>query len=141
VRRSAETGYGSRGGPLTVRARDGSGNTATKTFTLTVNPASPLVITNGTDQLSDATVGVAYEVGLFPGGGVPPYMWSHVAGTLPPAFPCRHPPVVSKAQPQRPEHSPSPFGSTTATANPQPSSSPSGCCPERLCYPLLLLLT
>ena len=28
------------------------------------------MITNGTDQLSDATVGVAYEVGLFPGGGV-----------------------------------------------------------------------
>ena len=69
---------------FTVRARDGAGNTATKTFTLTVDPASPLVITNGTDQLSDATVGVAYEVGLFPGGGVPPYTWSHVAGTLPP---------------------------------------------------------
>src|SRR5262245_12305868 len=71
---------------FTVRARDQAGNTATKTFTLTVDPASPLVITNGTDQLSDATVGVAYEVGLFPGGGVPPYTWSHVAGTLPPGL-------------------------------------------------------
>jgi len=71
---------------FTVRARDGAGNTATKTFTLTVDPASPLVITNGTDQLSDGTVGVAYEVGLFPGGGVPPYTWSHVAGTLPPGL-------------------------------------------------------
>jgi trimeric autotransporter adhesin len=71
---------------FTVRARDGAGNTATKTFTLTVDPASPLVITNGTDQLSDGTVGVAYEVGLFPGGGVPPYSWSHVAGTLPPGL-------------------------------------------------------
>jgi hypothetical protein len=71
---------------FTVRARDGAGNTATKTFTLTVDPASPLVITNGTDQLSDATVGVAYEVGLFPGGGVPPYTWSQVAGTLPPGL-------------------------------------------------------
>jgi hypothetical protein len=71
---------------FTVRARDGAGNTATKTFTLTVDPASPLVITNGTDQLSDGGVGVAYEVGLFPGGGVPPYTWSHVAGTLPPGL-------------------------------------------------------
>jgi hypothetical protein len=71
---------------FTVRARDGAGNTATKTFTLTVDPASPLVITNGTDQLSDGTVGVPYEVGLFPGGGVPPYTWSHVAGTLPPGL-------------------------------------------------------
>jgi hypothetical protein len=71
---------------FTVRARDGAGNTAIKTFTLTVDPASPLVITNGTDQLSDATVGVPYEVGLFPGGGVPPDSWSHVAGTLPPGL-------------------------------------------------------
>lgn len=71
---------------FTVRARDGAGNTATKTFTLTVDPASPLVIANGTDQLPDGTVGVAYETGLFPGGGTPPYTWSHVAGTLPPGL-------------------------------------------------------
>ena len=71
---------------FTVRARDGAGNTATRTFTLTVDPASPLVITNGTDQLRDGTVGVAYEASLFPGGGVPPYTWSHVAGTLPPGL-------------------------------------------------------
>jgi trimeric autotransporter adhesin len=71
---------------FTVRARDGAGNTATKTFTLTVDPASPLVITNGTDQLRDGTVGVAYEASLFPGGGVPPYTWSQVAGTLPPGL-------------------------------------------------------
>lgn len=71
---------------FTVRARDQAGNTATKTFTLTVDPASPLVITNGTDQLRDGTVGVAYEASLFPGGGVPPYTWSHVAGLLPPGL-------------------------------------------------------
>ena len=71
---------------FTVRARDGAGNTATKTFTLTVDPASPLVITNGTDQLRDGTVGVAYEASLFPGGGTPPYSWTHVAGTLPPGL-------------------------------------------------------
>ena len=71
---------------FTVRVRDQAGNTATKTFTLTVDPASPLVITNGTDQLRDGTVGVFYEASLFPGGGVPPYSWSHVAGTLPPGL-------------------------------------------------------
>jgi hypothetical protein len=71
---------------FTVRARDGAGNTATKTFTLTVDPAAPLVITNGTDQLRDGTVGVAYETGVFASGGVQPYRWSHVAGTLPPGL-------------------------------------------------------
>ena len=71
---------------FTVRARDGAGNTATKTFTLTVDPADPLVITNGTDQLRDGTVGVFYEAAVFPGGGTPPYSWSHVAGTLPPGL-------------------------------------------------------
>jgi hypothetical protein len=71
---------------FTVRARDQAGNTATKTFTLTVDPASPLVITNGTDQLRDGTVGEPYEASLFPGGGVPPYAWSHVGGTLPPGL-------------------------------------------------------
>jgi hypothetical protein len=71
---------------FTVRARDQAGNTATRTFTLTVDPASPLVITNGTDQLRDGQVGVAYEASLFPGGGTPPYSWSHVAGTLPPGL-------------------------------------------------------
>jgi hypothetical protein len=71
---------------FTVRARDGAGNTATKTFTLTVDPPSPLVINNGTDQLRDGNVGVSYEASLFPAGGTPPYSWSHVAGTLPPGL-------------------------------------------------------
>lgn len=71
---------------FTVRVRDQAGNTATKTFTLTVDPASPLVITNGTDQLRDGNVGVSYQASLFPGGGTPPYSWSHVAGTLPPGL-------------------------------------------------------
>ncbi|HET6667673.1 MAG TPA: putative Ig domain-containing protein [Intrasporangium sp.] len=71
---------------FTVRARDGAGNTATKTFTLTVDPPSPLIINNGTDQLRDGNVGVAYEASLFPAGGTPPYSWSHVGGTLPPGL-------------------------------------------------------
>ena len=71
---------------FTVRARDQAGNTATKTFTLSVDPALPLVITNQTDRLPDGHVGVTYAVGLFPGGGVPPYRWSLVGGTLPPGL-------------------------------------------------------
>lgn len=100
---------------FTVRARDGAGNTATKTFTLTVDPADPLVITNGTDQLSDGTVGVAYEVGLFPGGGVPPYTWSHVAGTLPPG-------LFVQASPGRVKGTPTTAGTFTFTVRVDDSS-------------------
>jgi Putative Ig domain len=98
-----------------VRARDGAGNTATKTFTLAVDPASPLVITKGTDQLSDGTVGVAYEVGLFPGGGVPPYTWSHVAGTLPPG-------LSVQASPGRVRGTPTTAGTFTFTVRVADSS-------------------
>ena len=71
---------------FTVRVRDGAGNTATKTFTLTVDPANPLIINNGTDVLTSGRVGVAYNNGLFPLGGTPPWTWSHIAGTLPPGL-------------------------------------------------------
>lgn len=71
---------------FTVRVRDGAGNSATATFSLTVDPAAPLVITNQSDVLPAGRVGVPYETGLFPGGGVPPYRWSHAGGTLPPGL-------------------------------------------------------
>jgi Putative Ig domain len=71
---------------FTVRARDQAGNSATKTFTLSVDPAAPLVITNQSDQLPDGQVGVAYATGLFPGGGVPPWRWTLAGGTLPPGL-------------------------------------------------------
>ena len=71
---------------FTVRATDQAGNTDTRTFSLTVDPANPLVITNQSAQLPDGKVSVAYETGLFPGGGTPPYRWSHVGGTLPPGL-------------------------------------------------------
>jgi hypothetical protein len=93
---------------FTVRARDQAGNTATKTFTLTVDPASPLVITNGTDQLRDGTVGAPYEASLFPGGGVPPYTWSHVGGTLPPG-------LTVQASPGRVRGTPTAAGTFTFT--------------------------
>ena len=71
---------------FTVQARDQSGNTARKTFTLTVDPARPLVITNGSDVLSPGQVGVSYAIGVFADGGTPPYRWSLVAGQLPPGL-------------------------------------------------------
>jgi putative Ig domain-containing protein len=71
---------------FTVRAKDGVGNTATKTFSLTVDPAAPLIINNGSDQLAAGKVGTPYETGLFPLGGVPPWRWSFVSATLPPGL-------------------------------------------------------
>lgn len=93
---------------FTVRARDGAGNTATKTFTLTVDPAAPLVVTNGVDQLTNARLGVFYENGLFAGGGVPPYSWAHVAGTLPPG-------LAVQASPGRVRGTPTTAGTFTFT--------------------------
>ena len=100
---------------FTVRATDDAGNTATKSFSLTVDPASPLVITNVGDQLPDGKVGVAYETGVFPGGGVPPYQWSHVAGTLPPG-------LSVQASPGRVKGTPAAAGSFTFTLRVDDSS-------------------
>lgn len=91
-----------------VQAKDGSGNTATKTFSLTVDPASPLVITNESDQLPNGSVGIPYETGLFPGGGVPPYVWSHASGTLPPG-------LFVQASPGRVKGTPTTAGTFTFT--------------------------
>ena len=70
---------------FTVRARDGAGNTATRTFTLTVDPAAPLEF-NSPSQLTTGTVGASYFANLFASGGVTPYRWTRVAGALPPGL-------------------------------------------------------
>lgn len=93
---------------FTVQAQDEAGKTTTKTFTLTVDPASPLVINNGSGQLADGTVGVAYETGLFQLGGVPPWQWSFVTGTLPPG-------LVVQASPGRVKGTPTTAGTFTFT--------------------------
>jgi hypothetical protein len=71
---------------FTVEVRDNAGNRARKTFSLTINPPRPLVITNGSDQLSPGQVGVSYAIGVFADGGIPPYRWSLIAGQLPPGL-------------------------------------------------------
>ena len=70
---------------FTVQARDPAGNTTTKTFSLTVDAARPLVLTN-TGQLTAGRVGVSYAIGVFADGGTPPYNWSLAAGQLPPGL-------------------------------------------------------
>ena len=71
---------------FTVEARDQAGNTTRKSFSLTIDPPRPLVITNGTDVLAPGRVGVSYANGLFADGGIQPYRWSLAAGQLPPGL-------------------------------------------------------
>jgi hypothetical protein len=71
---------------FTVEARDEAGNTATKAFSITIEPPLPLVITNLSDELAPGTVSVAYQLQLFANGGVRPYSWSLTAGQLPPGL-------------------------------------------------------
>jgi Putative Ig domain len=70
---------------FTVEARDPAGNRTSKTFSLTVDAARPLVLTNA-GQLGPGRVGVAYANGVFADGGTPPYNWSLPAGQLPPGL-------------------------------------------------------
>jgi hypothetical protein len=93
---------------FTVRATDGRGNTATRTFTLSVLPPSPLTITNQSDQLPDGRVGVAYATGLFPFGGTPPWSWSLAGGALPPG-------LALTASPGRVQGTPTTVGSYSFT--------------------------
>ena len=65
---------------FTVQVSDAAGSTATKQFTL--NIASILTITNNA-VLPDPVTGVAYTYALAATGGVPPYSWALVSGSLP----------------------------------------------------------
>jgi Putative Ig domain len=70
---------------FTVLARDQAGNRATRTFTITVNAARPLVITSPS-TLPAGTIGRSYAVGVFADGGTTPYTWTRTGGTLPPGL-------------------------------------------------------
>ena len=70
---------------FTVRVQDESGS-ATKTFTITINPPTPVVITLPGETSKAGTVGTAYFQNLFADGGSRPYTWSISAGQLPPGL-------------------------------------------------------
>jgi len=63
-----------------VQVTDANGVSTTGTLTLTIN-AAPLVIT--TTTLPVGQVGVPYSATLSATGGVTPYTWSVVSGSLP----------------------------------------------------------
>ncbi len=69
----------------TIQVKDETRATDTEIFEFEILPAEAPTIT--TEALSSGTVGEFYCCGnLFANGGVPPYTWSVVAGTLPPGL-------------------------------------------------------
>lgn len=70
---------------FTVKVEDQSGS-ATRTFSITINPPTSLVITLPGATSKAGTVGTAYFQNLFASGGAPPYTWSITAGQLPPGL-------------------------------------------------------
>jgi Putative Ig domain len=70
---------------FTIQVKDETRATDTETFSITILPPLPLVVT--TETLSNGTVGEFYCCGnLFASGGVQPYTWSVVSGALPPGL-------------------------------------------------------
>jgi hypothetical protein len=70
---------------FTIQVKDETRATDTETFSMTIQPTPPLVVT--TEALSDGSVGEFYCCGnLFASGGVPGYTWSVVSGELPPGL-------------------------------------------------------
>lgn len=66
---------------FTLKVTDAGNLTAEQEFTLTVDPL-PVAISTG-PSLAPGVVNVAYNKALAASGGVPPYAWSLVSGTLP----------------------------------------------------------
>ena len=83
---------------FTIQVKDGAGATAQQAFRITINPPTPVVITNqcaGPEPpcvLAPGAVGVNYPqagvagIQLFASGGVKPYQWAIAAGSLPPGL-------------------------------------------------------
>ncbi|KQZ57518.1 hypothetical protein ASD53_07745 [Lysobacter sp. Root559] len=65
---------------LTVRSTDSNGQNASRVYTFTIAPAT-VVITPA--SLPGGTVGVAYSQSLSSSGGIAPYTYSIVSGSLP----------------------------------------------------------
>jgi len=69
---------------FTVQVRDSAGETATRSFSVTIDRPLPLVITSPSPP--SATVGTSYFTNLFANGGCLSYTWSITAGQLPPGL-------------------------------------------------------
>ena len=65
-----------------VSVTDHVGTSTTNAFSLTINPPPPLVITTS-NPLPTGTVNVAYNQSFAATGGISPYTWSLVSGSLP----------------------------------------------------------
>jgi hypothetical protein len=70
---------------FTVRVDDGA-ETATRTFTITINAAVTLAITLPGPTAQSGTLGQFYFQNLFASGGRTPYEWSITGGALPPGL-------------------------------------------------------
>jgi Putative Ig domain len=70
---------------FTVRVDDGA-ETATRTFTITINAAVTLAITLPGPTAKAGTLGQFYFQNLFASGGRTPYNWSVTDGALPPGL-------------------------------------------------------
>ncbi len=69
---------------FTVTVFDVQGASASKTFSLTIAPPQLAIVT--TSPLPDGAVGTGYSATMQATGGVPPYTWSVVEGSLPPGL-------------------------------------------------------
>ena len=69
---------------FTVDVSDGAGATARRTFSISVLAAPGLAIESGVNVLNAGTVGAPYGAVLSATGGVRPYTWAIISGTLPP---------------------------------------------------------
>ena len=69
------------GSHVTVQVRDSEVSPATSQASLNVSVLNPLTVT--TSQLSSGNQGVRYQASLAATGGVPPYSWNLISGSLP----------------------------------------------------------
>jgi hypothetical protein len=69
---------------FTVRATDANGLTATRTYTIRINPAITLAITP--EQWAPLRVGEFMNLWIDGSGGVRPYRWARTAGAFPPGM-------------------------------------------------------
>ena len=94
---------------FTVKVMDQSGS-STKTFSITIDPPTPVVVTLPGATSQAGTVGAAYRQNLFAEGGSTPYKWSVTAGQLPPGLS-----LVSASNGNRIEGTPTRAGTFTFT--------------------------